>query len=138
MRIPSLLAVAFSFAVAIPAGAQVPAGDAQGREEAGRRLEAFLLEPDADGKSFVAASVDRAALGAAAREWGRKAEPRRVSAFLAVSAPSSRSEARLRRLMERWTGAAQIKPAGEAVQAAAFFADAAEKAARLGATSWAC
>lgn len=140
---PSLiLAAAFSFAggnslvaqtVSSPvdALAQKLQTDSKERAEAGKRLEDFLLKPDSGGKSFVSGAADQAALGALAQEWGRRADARRLADFLVVATPETKTEARLRAALTRWTGAAQIKKTSEKDAAIAFFEDAAAQAAKL-------
>lgn len=98
------------------------------RAEAGKRLEAFLLNPDASGRSFVSADVDRAALGALARDWAVKADAGRLAALVAAAAPDSRAEARLRAALSAWTGSGQIKKTAQSKAAGAFLSDAADKA----------
>lgn len=105
--------------------------DPQSREDAGRRLEAFLLEPDASGKSFVDASANQAALGAVAHEWARQADAVRLAGLVAVAVPKTPSEARLRLMLSRWSGEGRIGKSAESSSAAAFFTDAADKAAQL-------
>lgn len=141
---PSLiLAAAFSFvggnsllaqtvSSPVEALAQKLETDPKEREEAGKSLEAFLLEPDS-GNSFVSAEVDRNALGAVARAWGSKADAKRLATLLVVSTPKTKAEARLRLALTRWTKAdsAQIKKKSESAGATEFFNDAADEAQKL-------
>lgn len=115
----------------VDALAQKLRDDPAAREDAGKRLEAFLLKPDSDGKSFVSAEADRAALGAVAREWGSKTDAGRVAVLLVVSTPDSGADARLRLLLAAWTAGAQIKKESAGSAATAFFADAADKAKKV-------
>lgn len=118
-----IVALALTAASSLRAQAASPA-------DAGRSLETFLLDPDSSGRSFVSADADRAALGAMAREWAAKESPGRLSPLiLCVSTPAG--EARLRAALTNWTDSAQIKKNSERASAIAFFADAAEKAARV-------
>ena len=119
----AVLTVALALTAATSAHAQTAAIPA----DAGERLEAFLINPDSAGRSFLSADADRAALGAAARAWAAKADPRRLSPLLVcVSDPAG--ESRLRVVLSAWTGASQIRRDGGAGAAAAFLNDAADKA----------
>lgn len=101
------------------------------REAAGKRLEAFLLTPETGGKRFVAEGADRAALGAVVRAWARESAAGEVAALHAVAAPGSKSEARLRSALARWTDGDQLKMDAGPRQAAAFLSDAAKQAAAI-------
>lgn len=115
----------------VDALAQKLQDDPKQRAEAGKHLEAFLLEPDSNQNSFVSADTDKAALGALARAWGSKADAKRLAALLVVSTPKTKAEDRLRVTLKKWTGAAQIKKRSEKIEAAAFLADAEEQAMKL-------
>lgn len=121
--VSAVLTVALALTAATSAHAQtvtIPA-------DAGERVEAFLLNPDSSGRSFVSSDADHAALGAVARAWAAKEDPRRLSPLLVcVSDPAG--ESRLRAALSSWTGASQIRRDGGAGAAAAFLRDAADKA----------
>lgn len=104
------------------------AEDPKERADAAQRLEAFLLNPDSSGRTFVAAGVDRAALGVVAREWTLKENAGRLAALVYLTAPNTAGETRLRAALASWTGPSQIKKESEKPSAVAFFADASEKA----------
>lgn len=104
------------------------AEDPKERADAARRLEAFLLNPDASGRTFVGAGVDRAALSVVAREWTAKENAGRLAALVFLTAPNSAGEARLRAALAPWTGPSQIRKENEKPSAVAFLADASEKA----------
>lgn len=104
------------------------AEDPKERADAAQRLEAFLLNPDSSGRTFVAAGVDRAALGVVAREWTLKENSARLAALVFLTAPNTAGEARLRAALASWTGPSQIKKESEKPSTIAFLADASEKA----------
>jgi len=104
------------------------AEDPKERADAAQRLEAFLLNPDSSGRTFVAAGVDRAALGVVAREWSAKENSGRLAALVFLTAPNTAGEARLRAALASWTGPSQIKKESEKPSTIAFLADASEKA----------
>jgi len=124
------------------------------RVDAGKRAEAFLLEADSSGNSFVASGVDKVALGALAREWGTTtAGAGTVAMFYFVAGPGSAApawaqkdpilskafvpgmkwELRLREALKVWTDKtkSQITPAQEKTQATAFLNHAAAQAATV-------
>ncbi len=105
--------------------------DPREREAAGKRLEIFMLTPDASGRSFVSADADHAALGAMARDWAKKTEPGRLALLIFVCTPESKGEARLRAALADWAGKNQIGKTSGASQAAAFLNDAEEKAGQV-------
>lgn len=130
--LPSIIAaVIFSLALSAPASLSAQDSDPVRREEAGRTLEDFLLKADSQGRSFVSEDADRAALGADARDWANKADAGRLAALLFVAIPESRPEARLRAALADWTGKKRIDKGAARAAAAAFFADAAEKASTI-------
>lgn len=127
---------------------KILADNVSAREDAGKRMEAFLLEADANGKKFVAADVDPVALGAVAREWGKQAPADSVSVLYFVAGPGLSTpgwaakdpvlsktfvsgmkwEGRLRAALADWTGKSQIDKKREKSQVTAFLNDAAAKA----------
>jgi len=141
--LPSLIAaVALSLIGASPLRAQTTsspvdafakklADDPKERAEAAQRLEAFLLNPDSSGRTFVGAGVDRAALGAVAREWTLKENAGRLAALVFLTAPNTAGEARLRAALAAWTGPSQIRKDSEKPSGVAFLADASEKADQI-------
>lgn len=107
------------------------AEDPKARADAAQGLEAFLLNPDSSGKSFVGTGVNRSALGAVAREWTLKENAGRLAALVFLTAPNTAGEARLRAALASWTGPSQIKKENERRSAVAFLADASEKASMV-------
>lgn len=128
--------------------AKILTENASARTDAGKRMESFLLEPDANGKKFVADDTDPVALGAVAREWAEKAPVGDVSVLYFVAGPGLATpgwaakdsvlsktfvsgmkwEGRLRAALADWTGKSQIDKRREKSQVSAFLNDAAAKA----------
>lgn len=105
--------------------------DPKARESAGARVEALLLDRDASGRSFVAADVNRAALGALARDWAARVDAGRLAPLLAASVQGSPAEKRLLSALSPWTGPDQITRDQEKARAVAFLEDACDKAATV-------
>lgn len=121
------------------------------RADAGRRIEDFLLKADATGKSFIAAGVDTAALGKAARDWALKTGPTPVATLYFVIGPGGETpiwakgdpvlgktfkpgmqwEGKLRKALQQWIISAQIDRAAAVGAATAFLNTAAEEAKKV-------
>ncbi len=129
--------------------AKILAENSAARADAGQRIERFLLDADSEGKSFVAADVDAAALGAVARAWGESAAaPGKVALLYFVAGPGPtvpgwaladpvlsktfrpgmKWEGRLRTALADWTGRSRIDRTKEKSSVTAFLNDAAAKA----------
>jgi hypothetical protein len=107
------------------------AEDPKERADAAQRLEAFLLNPDSSGRTFVGAGADRAALAAVVREWTAKENAGRLAALVFLTSQNTAGEARLREALAAWTGPAQIRKDSEKSSGVAFLSDASEKASMV-------
>ena len=128
---------------------RILAANPAARTDAGKRISEFLLDADANGKSFVGPGVDTKA-PAVAREWGESTgSVGSVATLYFVTGPGlavpgwalkdpilsktfasgMKWEGRLRAALVNWTGKNQIDKTKEKTQVTAFLSDAAEKAA---------
>ncbi len=101
------------------------------RAEAGKSLETFVLEPDANGKSFVKPDADHAALGEVVKAWAEKTDADSVAVLVFVTTPHSKPAGRLRAALSSWTGDGAVGSQEAAAGVQAFLTDAVDKARKL-------